>query len=60
MKPKRIVNGEQKHVMSVHLDEDNRPEVINNKQGTYPEYYVESENEILDAAAHFMSLEMLP
>lgn len=28
--------------------------------GTYPEYDVESEDEILDAAAHFVSLEMLP
>lgn len=29
------------------------------RRGTYPEYNVESENEILDAAAHFVSLEML-
>lgn len=28
-------------------------------EGTYPEYDVETEDEILDAAAHFMSLEML-
>lgn len=28
--------------------------------GTYPENDVEAEDEVLDAAAHFMSLEMLP
>lgn len=27
--------------------------------GTHPEYDVESKNEILDAAAHFVSFEML-
>lgn len=30
------------------------------KRSTYPEYDVESENEILDTAADFVSLEMLP
>lgn len=34
-----------------------RPEAV--KQRTYPENDVEPENEILDAAAHFVSLEML-
>lgn len=36
-----------------------RPGGANSKPKTYPENYVEPEDEILDAAAHFMSLEML-
>lgn len=29
-------------------------------EGAYPEYDVESEDKILDAAAHFVSFKMLP
>lgn len=41
-----------------------RPGVPGNSRvgggGTYPEYDVESEDKIFDAAAHFVSFKMLP
>lgn len=56
----QLFDGKQKHVSRGHQ----APGCIIflfflKAQGTYPEYDVESEDEILDAAAHFMSLEML-